>query len=157
MQKPQNPKQQTPRGHAQAIAKQIAQEPFKIFEKAAEQIAGSTEQQSQQPPQGNEIAPKGPSQEEIIQKKKKDQGHIQAFQTELGEIKAIKDREEQMKAKIKLQDEQQKKQLEIKKKEESPLIESIGKVKRGVLGGVGKMMGVKRKQRSAELSKTPSN
>lgn len=151
-------KTQHPKKAAQQIARQILQEPFEIAKTAASQIAGSEQQanapQSQSQQQGIE-APL--SQEDAVKKQRKDSSHIQAFQQELQEIKQIQAQREQERQQMRLQEEQAKKQKEEQKEQaQSTPLQIIGKVKRGILGG-GKMGHVQKKQRSAELVKTPSN
>lgn len=154
----QRPKVNTLKQHAQQTAKQILQEPFEILKNAGKQVSGQeTEQETikQNTQQVNS------NNQQIEARKKKEaiqnQSHMQAFQQELSEIRQLQEQRKRDIIELRMKEEQEKKQKQEQEKQQNPLIEPIAKVKRGVLGAAGAALGVKRKQRSAELAKTPSN
>lgn len=157
-QAPQKPVTKTIKGHTQTIARQILSEPLEVLKTASDQLAGQENiEQATENLDVQQNQSQSKSQEEILEKKRKDQSQIQAFQNELQEIKYLQDQREQERRELRLQEEKLKKQKEAQQKQNNPFLEQIGKVKRGLLGGAGKMLGIKRKQRSTELVKTPSN
>lgn len=153
----QKPKAQNTKQHAQAVARQILSEPFEILKSAGRQVGGESQTGVSTQQQQEQAQPPQQSQEAALAKRKKEASHIQAFQTELQEIKQLQEIRDRERQQLRLQEEQKKKQLEAQKANSNPLLEPVAKMKRGLLGGMGKMLGVKRKQRSAELTKTPSN
>lgn len=154
----QKPKLQTPKQHAQQAARQILQEPIEILKSAGKQVVGGeyTNQGEAQAPGGQQVG-----QRELEEKRRKEtarvQSHTQAFQQELAEIRQLQEQGEREKIELRMREEQEKKQKEQQKREQNPLIEPVAKVKRGILGAAGAALGIKRKQRSTELAKTPSN
>lgn len=163
----QKPKaKQDKQSHAQAVAKQVLTEPFEILKTAGDQVTGreasSTEdnqwekQTTVSKPQTGEQPAFG-NQQDVVQKQKREARHYQAFQNELAEIRRLQKQRDQERQQLRIQEHQKKAQEEQKQKEQQPLVEPITRKARGVLGGVGAMLGVKRKQRSTELAKAPSN
>ncbi|MDO8660732.1 MAG: hypothetical protein Q7K43_02485, partial [Candidatus Woesearchaeota archaeon] len=128
-----------------------------ILKSATQQISGVevVKQTGAQIPQTGEQ--QGSQQQaELVIKEQNAQRHYQTYKHELDEMSinnmlARRDAERQEER----QKEQIQKQQVIQKKN-NPLTEPIAKIKRGMAGGMG-MLGLKRKQRSAELVKTPSN
>ena len=140
------------------MASHILSEPFEILKTASDQLAG--QENIEQAPEISGVQhsqSQSISQEEILGKRRKEQSQIQAFQNELQEIKYLQDQRERERQELRLQEEELKKQKAAQQKQNNPFLEQVGKVKRGLLGGAGKMLGIKRKQRSTELVKTPSN
>ncbi|TSC89354.1 MAG: hypothetical protein G01um10145_511 [Microgenomates group bacterium Gr01-1014_5] len=130
------------------------EEPLKILEEAGKQLSGDYSPANQQEQQTENT-----SAVDHAAIKKREQRHYQTFQNELIEIRNIQKEREQERQQLRVQEERQKQMQEEqkKKKEQEGLIEPITRKARGMLGGAGAMLGVKRKQRSTELVKTPSN
>jgi hypothetical protein len=151
-----------PKQHAQQVARQILNEPVEIVKSATSQITGSEWQKKTSanlPQTGEQPAINTDLEEKAKQDRAKAQSHMQAFQNELHVIEQLqeqrdKEREEE-RQREQYEKEQRKKQMEAQQNS-SPL-EIVGKIKRGMLGGGGKMGHVNKKQRSTELVKTPSN
>lgn len=151
----QKPKVQTPKQHAQQIARQVLSEPFEILKNAGQQISGG---QSEGVPHEQGLALSQDVQERQIAEQNRKVSHMQAFQQELHEIEVLQRQREKERDELRKQEEQEKLQKEKQKEQaqsSSPL-EIIGKVKRGMFGG-GQKANIHKKQRSAELVKTPSN
>ena len=154
-------KPKTKQSHVRSIIQQILKEPFEIAKTAGKQIAGGELQDTSQVNGANNRDVQGDplNSQEAAVKRKKEIRHYQAFQNEIAEIRNIQKQREQERQQLRVQEEQQNKMQEEqkKKKEQEGLIEPITRKARGMLGGAGAMLGVKRKQRSTELVKTPSN
>ncbi|MDO8503462.1 MAG: hypothetical protein Q7S60_02105 [bacterium] len=135
----------------------VTDEPFEILQTARKQVAGEVA-----PPEtliggGQQQKPQQKPQAKPSVLEKKAASHMTAFRQELEEIKELqKKREEEMRQRWS-QQEELKKQREEEAKKAKSLIEPVARVKRGVLGGMGKMFGLGKKQRSVELPKTPTN
>lgn len=155
----QKPKtKQDKQSHARSVIRQILAEPVEIAKTATRQVAGGEwkEQTTVQKPQTGEQPAFG--NEEQDKKIARDKRYYEAFQNELIEIRKIQKQRAQNLARLRAQEEQKQAQAEqAKKKEQEGLVEPITRKARGLLGGAGAMLGVKRKQRSTELAKTPSN
>ncbi len=154
-------KPKTKQSHVRSIVQQILKEPFEIAKTAGNQIIGGELQDSSQVNGANNRNVQGDplNSQEAVVKRKREIRHYQAFQNELAEIRNIQKQREQERQQLRVQEEQERQMQEEqkKKKEQEGLIEPITRKARGMLGGVGAMVGVKRKQRSTELVKTPSN
>ena len=154
-------KPKTKQSHVRSIVQQILKEPFEIAKTAGNQITGGELQDTPQVNGANNRNVQGDplNSQEAAVKRKREIRHYQAFQNEIAEIRNIQKQREQERQQLRVQEEQQKKMQEEqkKKKEQEGLIEPITRKARGMLGGAGAMLGVKRKQRSTELVKTPSN
>lgn len=163
---PSTTKPKTKQSHVRSIIQQILKEPFEIAKTAGNQIVGGELQDTSQVNGAGDVQgdplPAGRqdlNSQEAGVKRKREIRHYQAFQNELAEIRKIQKQREQERRELRMQEEQQRQaHLEqAKKKEQEGLIEPITRKARGMLGGAGAMLGVKRKQRSTELAKTPSN
>lgn len=146
---------------AQKQRYKISDEPFEILRSARKQVAG--EVAPPETPVGGGQSGRARSRSAGQKPKpsvleKKAGSHMTAFRQELEEIKELqKKREEEMRQRWTQQEELKKQREEEAAKAKQPLIEPVTRVKRGILGGMGKMFGVGRKQRSVELPKTPTN
>lgn len=126
-------------------------EPFEIAEDVVEQVTGS------RPPQETEPTSQGVSSQKqakpALDEKKKD-STLMAHKRELEELIAQKSRQrqEEMRARWNQPSEEEKTE-QVKVKE--PLIEPVTRQKRGIFGGF--MGSLRKKQRSVEMPKTPTN
>lgn len=141
---------------AQKQKYKVSDEPFEILRSARKQVAGEVTRQ-EVPVGGGSPATGQKTQAKPSILEKKAGSHMTAFRQELQEIQELqKKREDEMRQRWH-QQEELKKRREEEAKKAKPLIEPVARVKRGVLGGMGKMFGLGRKQRSVELPKTPTN
>lgn len=151
-------------GLGKHVARQTWQEPFEIAKSAGRQVGGARPPQETQPGLGQaaplrqgsagQAKPPEPSPEE-----KKKHSRLEAFQRELEEMTRLqKKREEEMRARWQEPEEVKKQREEEARKAQKGLLpEPVARAKRGILGGVGRMVGLKRKQRQVEQAKTPTN
>lgn len=149
-------KKQDKQAQAQAVARQILAEPFEIARAAGRQISGGewTEQTAVEEQQtGGQPAIGG-----NVENRAADEAGLRAAKSRLDqEVQRLwLERQKEIQAE-RQREEQEKLQKAQKQEQEKPLLEPVTRKARGMLGGMGAMLGVKRKQRSTELAKTPSN
>lgn len=139
----------------QKPAQKVTNEPFEIIEDAIDQITGSRPSQPFDSAQGQGETPTSQKTKPGLDEKKK-VAILTAHRRELDEIVQLqKKRQEEMRARwspsAKASGD---KEAEPESRVE-PLVEPTPKAKRGIFGG---MLGnIRKKQRSVELPKTPTN
>jgi hypothetical protein len=138
---------------AQTIAKQIAQEPWEILKQGGRQVAGTEETQGQEfSGQQNETGSDSFEENQKLvsdRDKVRSQRLMQAYQSELDEIKKKKEQEKA----LKLQQEQLAKEEE--KRVEQPLIEPASRKGRQIFN-FGKKTQMQRQQTQTENPIPPS-
>ena len=123
----------------------VVNEPFEIAEDAIEHTTGSRPPQETEP-SGTQSGSQTQQAQPALEEKKK-VAILTAHRRELDEIAQLqKKRQQDLRARLEEQD---------KKTEPAPLVEPVPKQKRGVFGGF--MGNLRKKQRSVELPKTPTN
>ena len=141
----------------------VQNEPFEIVEEAIDQITGARSPQETQPfgsAQGHGQQGQPPSakaaegQAKPALEEKKKVAILTAHRRELDEITQLqKKRQEEMRARREPTKEQA--QVQEQERQPQPLVEPTSKPKSGIFGG---MLGsLRKKQRSVELPKTPTN
>lgn len=131
----------------------VQNEPFEIVEDVIDQITGSRSPQEAEPSGTQSGSQTQPIQSGLDEKKKV--AILTAHRRELDEITQLqKKRQEEMRARWSGKTETEK-ETETRQEVQKPLVEPTPKQKRGIFGG---MMGaLRKKQRSVELPKTPTN
>lgn len=137
------------------------QRPVQPWEEPAEIVKTAFEQVGARPPQETPLhqSSAGQTQPQPSPEEKNRPSRMQAFREELQQIHGLqKKREEDVQQRWHQQEVvRQQREEEAKKARGNILTEPVTRAKRGLLGGMGRMFGVGKKQRQVEIAKTPTN